>query len=150
LLIAMGSVANAVGYLAESITITAAASSLLLVGVLVVVVGTILVATLSTSSWQKFARHSSFGDEPALSGHELWSAGDFSAWSATREGYERQIRVLTTMLCGYKVYGIGFSAQTIAVRFGAIPPGAQLEARFDIKYANGIRYHPSYTIDLQT
>lgn len=149
-LIAMASFANAAGYWGSTVALTAAASSLLFVGVLIVVIGVVLVATLSTSPWQKFARHCSFGDEPALPGHESWSGGNFSTWVATKDGLERQIGVLITMLCGFKVHGIGFDAHTITIRFGAIPPRARLATQFEIEYENDVCHRPFYLIDLET
>ena len=153
-LIAVASVFNAAGYLATAgsaaVGLTAAASVLLLAGVIIVVIGFIIVACFTTTPWQRFADHSSLGRHPAKAGHDSWSGGDFSAWTPDRKGLDRQMQVLTSMLCGFTVAGDHWDAQTIFVTFGAVPPGAKMSVEYTISYANGLTHTPHYEIDLDT
>ena len=148
-LIGISSMLNGIGYLMSSLVLTGPASCLLVAGVVLVVVGNLIVSIVSTSNWQKFVRHSVFGDKPASKGQENWSGGDFSAWTPTADGLDRQIRVLTSMLCTFDVAGIGFDAQTVTVRFGIIPPRATLHVDFFIEYENGVRARPGYLFNLE-
>jgi hypothetical protein len=155
-LILTSSLVNGAGYLLEAAALTAAASTVLVIGVVVLVVGYTLLALFSTSSWQRFARRCSFGTEPAQAGHEIWSGGDFSEWTGTKEGLERQIQVMTTMMCAFKVSGIvkmsghGSDAESAAITFGNLPPKSKLEVSFEIEYESGVKHTPKYVIDLET
>jgi colicin import membrane protein len=154
-LILTSSLVNGAGYLMEAATLTAAASAFLVIGVVVLVVGYVLLAWFSTSSWQKFARHCSFGIEPAKPGKEVWSGGDFDQWTETSEGLERQMNVLTAMMCAFNISGgttsgRGSDAESIMVTFGNLPPHSTLVVRFQIDYESGMRHVPEYEIDLET
>jgi hypothetical protein len=92
-----------------------------------------------------------FGVESAAKGghgKENWSGGDFSTWKATIEGVDKQIEVLTAMLCSFKVGGEGFADYSIDVEFNAVPPNAKLELNFSYTYENGRTHQPGYLIDL--
>ena len=91
------SILNGAGYIAEAALLTAASSALLVAGVFIVAVGWALTAYFSKSMWQKFAKHCTFGIEPAGAGKETWSGGEFSEWTSDPEGFVRQIQVLTAM-----------------------------------------------------
>jgi len=146
----IASFANLAGYATEIAALTAAASIMLVVGVALVAGGFILVAYFSKSSWQKFARHCIFGIEPAAKGEEAWSGGDFAEWRPTVEGIEKQIRVLTSMLCSFKVSGAGLDDHTIFVDLNAVPPNGELELEFSFVYANGQHRKPMYVVDLES
>jgi hypothetical protein len=155
-LILTASLVNGAGYLLEATALTAAASTFLVIGVVVLVVGYTLLAIFSTSSWQKFARRCSFGTEPAQAGHEIWSGGDFAEWTETKEGLDRQIQVMTAMMCAFKVSGTfktsgqGSDAESAAITFGNLPPKSKLEVSFEIEYEGGVTHTPKYVIDLET
>ena len=154
LTILVASIANAAGYLAEAALLTAAASALLVAGVIIVAIGWVMTVYFSRTIWQKFVSHSSFGTEHGQSGKENWSGGDFSKWTDNAAGSDLQIQVLTAMMCAFKISGTamaqGSDWEAISVEFGALPPGAKLELDFDITYEAGGEYHPKYTLDLET
>ncbi len=161
-LIAVASITNGLGYFASSAgaasaaALTAASATLVIVGVVILVIGFAITTYFTSSSWQKFASHCVFGTTPAKSGEESWSGGEFSEWTDTAEGLDRQIAVLTAMLCSftvsgaYKVSGHGSDAETIAIVFGALPPRAVAHVAFSIEYDSGIGHHPSYDVNLET
>jgi hypothetical protein len=157
-IILAASIANGAGYLAEAALLTAAASALLVVGVIVVAIGWAMTVYFSRTIWQKYVSHSSFGTEHGFAGKENWSGGDFSKWTSDSAGFDRQIQVLTAMLCSYKMSGTyqlaGYShasdAETISVEFGVFPPGSKLELEFDLSYEAGAPYRPKYTLELDT
>ena len=134
---------------------TAAGSVLLVAGIVIVLVGFVLVTAFSTSPWQKFVRHTCFGDEPGKPGFESWSGGDFSEWTETKEGLAKQLQVLTAMLCAFKVSGTfkmsghGADAESVGITFGAIPPKSKLELKFEIEYEGGTSYKPFYVVDIR-
>ena len=102
LTILVASVANAAGYLAEATLLTAAASALLVAGVIIVAIGWAMTVYFSRTIWQKFVSHSSFGTEHGQSGKENWSGGDFTKWTDNAAGFDLQIQVLTAMMCAFK------------------------------------------------
>jgi hypothetical protein len=138
------------GYAGAGAALTAAAATLMVIGVVIVVAGFILLAYFSKTAWQKFARHSIFGVEPAAAGEENWSGGNFSHWTETVDGIERQIRVLTAMLCAFKVKGAGLDDYTIFVEFTSVPPQSKMDVQFTYKYENGRTHSPSYMLDLES
>jgi hypothetical protein len=150
-LILAASFVNAVGYYLELTAITAAASTLLVVGVVIVAIGFALLLYFNKSAWQKFARHCMFGVESARKGghgKENWSGGDFSAWDTSITGVDKQLEVLTAMLCSFKVSGEGLADYTIFVEFNAVPPNGKVELNFSYTYENGRAHHPGYLVDL--
>jgi len=155
--ILLASIANGAGYLLEAAALTAAASALLVVGVVIVAIGWAMTVYFSTSMWEKFVRHTCFGTEAGQSGVEPWSGGDFSAWTPDAAGFDLQMQVLTAMMCAFKMSGTslvggqhGSDWEAISVEFGALPPGSKLELEFDLTYEAGGQYQPKYTLDLET
>jgi hypothetical protein len=155
-LICSASIFNAAGYISQVAALTAASATLLVVGVVIVFAGYMLIMHFSTSEWQKFARHSVFGDAPGSDGNEIWSGGNFSKWTADKDGLDRQILVLTSMLCAFKVSGTfkmrghGSDAESIFVEFESLAPQSKLMLDFHIEYVGGRLHRPSYAIDLET
>jgi hypothetical protein len=118
--------------------------------VVIVVVGFILLAYFSKTAWQKFAARCIFGEEAGEEGEEGWSGGNFSHWTETVDGIDRQIQVLTAMLCAFKVKGAGLDDYTIFVEFTSVPPQSKLELQFAYKYENGRTHTPLYIVDLES
>lgn len=152
--IVAASITNGIGYYAGAAALTAASATLLVVGVFVLVVGFAIIAHFTKSSWQMFASRCIFGVSPAEPGHTKWSGGDFSAWTETLSGINRQIEVLTGMLCSFtmsgafKTSGHGSDAETVAFTFGALPPNARLLVDFTIRYSPDVVHRPSYQVSL--
>ena len=160
-LAAAASILNAAGYVvtvaagasdaaaATGLALTAAASSLLVAGVVIVTIGYIVIEVFHTSAWQQFIRHTPWGDTPAEPGYQTWSGGNFSTWTDTPPGLERQIQVLVAMLCSYTVHA-AFDAHTITASFGGLPPRAAIDVSFALVYADGQQKNMRYVIDLET
>ena len=160
-LAATASVLNAAGYVvtaaagasdaaaASGLVLTAAASSFLLAGVVIVTVGYIVIEVFHTSAWQQFIRHTPWGDSPAEPGFQTWSGGNFSTWTDTPPGLTRQTQVLLAMLCSYTVHA-ALDAHTITASFGGLPPSAAIDVSFALVYVDGQHKNMRYVIDLET
>ena len=161
-LMAVASVVNAAGYiatagaaatdgaLATGAFLGAAGATLLVVGVVIAAVGFLVVALMTKDAWRIFIEHTLWGNTPAEAGFDTWSGGNFSEWTQDKNGYERQIQVLTAMLCSYRVHANGQNAEAITITFGSLPPGAVLEIAFSFDYADGTKRRFGYTIEVET
>jgi hypothetical protein len=73
--------------------------------------------------------------------------GTFVVPTDKADGLALQSRVLTAMLCSFKMRGTGSgdsgtAASEVRIGFGSIPPNAELQVQFDLTYANGTKATP--------
>jgi hypothetical protein len=154
-LMLVGNVVSAVSIAAATEGVTAAtaaaaafASIAIVIGVIIVMIGFALVEYFHETPWQTFADRCCFGKHPGKAGHEKWSGGDFSKWTLTEEGLDRQIEVLTAMLCAFRAEGDTGDNHTIRLYFGVVAPKSRLTLEFSISYENGQNQKLEYEIEL--
>jgi hypothetical protein len=156
LLMLVGNLMNVASYImtassgatAGTLALTAAGATILVIGVVIVMIGFAVVEYFHRTAWQKFAEHCSFGKKHGFSGHEVWSAGDFSAWTTDGKGLDRQIEVLTAMLCAFRAEGDTGDNHSILFTFGVVPPKSRLMLDLSITYENNQTNKLEYEIDL--
>jgi hypothetical protein len=135
--------------IATGASLTAAAASFLVAGVVLVVIGFVVVNLLTTTPWQQFIEHTPWGTREPKAGIEAWSGGNFAEWTDTADGMQKMIQVLTAMLCSYNIHA-DMNAHAITASFGGLPPRSSLDVTFDIVYTNGQTKHMEYLIDVDT
>jgi hypothetical protein len=156
---ALGSALAGVGFKGSFAFLTAASLTLLVIGVVIMAVGYWLIKVWKRTEWQMFAEHCIFGlDNPFSNdqgkylndGKTRWSGGEFHEWNAEEEGVALQVKVLTTMMCGFTIVGrAAEGGSSVRVGFGAIPPNGKLQIQFALKYEDGTKADRGYLIDLE-
>jgi hypothetical protein len=119
-----------------------------LVGLVLMVAGSIVSAFTADSELEQFVRHCRFGRNAGSSSPHRppWATAAFCDWSDEPGGLDHQVSSLLALLAGFTVEAAGETS--IRILLGMVAPSSKLRVVFDTTYAGAIQHAADLLIDL--